>query len=724
MAALMAGGRWSLNRWRRVACIPQMEMTECGAACLAMILGFHRHHAPLAETRQSCGVDRDGASALAVQTAAAGFGMEAATVKVEVEHLGSLPLPAILHWNFDHFLVLERISRRRAILVDPVQGRHRIALEDLRRQYTGVAIVMVPGEGFRRRGQRRFNLARYRHLFRASLPSLLLVLGASLFLELVGLTFPMIGKFLVDHVVTPGRDTWLWGMAAGFGFALAAQALLTLARSWVVMNLQRALDRILLGGFLRHLLALPVSFFLQRHPGDLMERVEGNIEVRQAFSSQSVGLVLDLGLLAAFLALMLFYHLQLGLIVLGLAGVRLAYQAWLSARLEQGMTAELTASGQEATALVEALSSLETTKATGSEQRMAGRWTSRMLNRCNLALRRESWENTGGQVMVLLQGLTTALVFWLGGRAVLAERMTLGELVAFMALQELFLWPLESLLAAVTQLQYLRSNLRRLDDVLDMAKEPSGDLRPERFEGAIVLEGVGFRYGPEAGKALDRIDLAIAPGARIALVGPSGAGKSTLARLLAGLHVPTEGRIRFDGLDLEQLDLAHLRRRIGVVLQDTFLFDDTIRANLALHDPTLPLEALAEAARRACLTEVIEGLPLGWETRIGPDGRHLSGGQRQRLSLARALVHDPAVLLLDEATSALDPATEARVQAHLTELGCTRITIAHRLATVRDADRILVLDGGRVVQEGPFDALAGTPGLFRDLLRSLEAPGA
>jgi ABC-type bacteriocin/lantibiotic exporter with double-glycine peptidase domain len=701
-----------------------MEMTECGAASLAMILGYHGHHAPLAETRQACCVDRDGVSALAIQNVAATYGMEAATVKVEVKHLGELQLPAILHWDFDHFLVLERIGRRRAILVDPNQGRHRIALEDLRRHYTGVAIVMVPGDGFRHRRQRWFHLARYRDLFRASLPSLLLILGASLYLELVGLTFPLISKFLVDHVITPARETWLWGLAVGFGCALAVQAVLILVRSWIVMNLQRVLDRILLSGFLKHMLSLPVAFFLQRHPGDLMERLESVIEVRQAFSSQSVGLVLDMGLLFAFLGMMLFYHLQMGLIILAMALVRLAYQGWLAARLEQAMTSELTTSSQEASARVEALSSLETTKATGSERHMAGRWTNRMLRRCNMSLRRQEWENTGGQVMVVLQGLTTALVFWVCGRAVLAERMTVGELVAFLALQEMFLWPLESLLAAITQIQYLRSNLRRLDDVLDTVPERSGSLRLERFEGSVTLEGVSFSYGPQVEKTLDRIDLAIAPGTRIALVGPSGAGKSTLARVLAGLHVPTEGRVHFDGFDMEQLNLAHLRRRIGVVLKETFLFDDTIRANVALHDPCLPMGALTEVARRACLTEVIEALPQGWETRIGPDGRHLSGGQRQRLSLARALVHHPAILLLDEATSALDPATEARVHDNLAELPCTRITIAHRLATVRDADRILVLDHGRMVQEGPYDILAQAPGLFRDLLRSFEGAGA
>jgi ABC-type bacteriocin/lantibiotic exporter with double-glycine peptidase domain len=197
-----------------------------------------------------------------------------------------------------------------------------------------------------------------------------------------------------------------------------------------------------------------------------------------------------------------------------------------------------------------------------------------------------------------------------------------------------------------------------------------------------------------------------------------------MARLLAGLHLPTEGRVRFDGFDLEELDLVHLRRRIGVVLQETFLFDDTVRANVTMHDPSLPRATLAEAARRACLTEVIEALPKGWETRIGPDGRHLSGGQRQRLSLARALVHNPAILLLDEATSALDPATEARVHGHLAELPCTRITIAHRLATVRDADRILVMDHGRMVQAGPYEILAREPGVFRGLLHSFEGEGA
>ncbi|HJW33515.1 MAG TPA: peptidase domain-containing ABC transporter [Holophagaceae bacterium] len=705
---------------RKAPFIPQMEAVECGAASLAMVLGYHGHHAPLVEVRHACGVSRDGASALALLRAARGFGLEAEAVKVELEHLDDLPVPAILHWDFNHFLVLERLTAKGAVLVDPALGRRKVDLAELQKRFTGVALVFAPGEDFTPRPRRRPSLGRYVALLKASRPSLGQLLGASIMLQVVGLAFPVANQLLLDRVITPRQEPWLWGLAFGLAAATLGKVALSLLRAWVIQGLQTNLDLHLMGSFMAHLLHLPLGFFLQRAPGDLVQRVQSNAHLRDFFSSRSIAALLDAFLILGYAALMLAYSPRLGTVVLAFGLLRVGLLLALRERNQQIMAAELAASGREGGSLVEALSALETLKAVGAEGALLRRWTDRMVNRVNASLQRRELEITSAQGMALFQGLAAAAVLWIGGREVLAERMTVGVFASFIALQGLFMGPLESLLGAATQLQYLGNHLSRLDDVMEAAPEATGGVDPGRLKGAIELEDVAFAYTPGAPPVVAQIHIALAPGEKVALVGPSGAGKSTLARLLLGMHHPTAGSIRFDGRDLRELDLPKLRNQMGVVLQDTFLFDDTVRANLSLNDPELPLERLRWAAEQACVLDVIEALPLGFEARVGENGGLLSGGQRQRLALARALAHDPAVLLLDEATSALDLETEAKLHANLAALGCTRIVIAHRLATVKDADRILMLEGGRLVQSGTYAALRASAGPFRTLVDAME----
>jgi ABC-type bacteriocin/lantibiotic exporter with double-glycine peptidase domain len=641
--------------------------------------------------------------------------MEARGVRAEPDQLGLLPLPAILHWDFDHFVVLERLKPGRAILVDPALGRRRMGLEEVGRRFTGAALVFEPGHAFQGRPRTRPSLARYRDVFLRNLPSLAQVFLATLALEIVGLAFPVANKLLLDRVVAPRQEPWLWGLAMGLGLAMLASTCLGLVRSWVVVGLHLEMNAALMGRFLEHLLRLPLGFFLQRATGDLVQRAQSNVELQHLFNGQVITVLLDGLLLAGYAALMLAFHLPLGLLVIGICLMEAVLPLLLLDRNRQLQAAGLAAAGREGAALLEAVSGLETTKSSGAEGRLARRWAQRMTERVNNGLEAQRLALGAGAGMAILQGATAILVFIAGGREVLAHRMTLGTFVAFLTLQQLFTSPLSALLGAFLQLQYLGIHLRRLDDVMATPPEPSGIVDPGRLAGAIELRDVSFRYAQGGPLALEGITLKIAPGEFVALVGPAGSGKSTLARLLLGLHLPDTGALFFDGQDLGTLDLAKVRGQIGVVLQETFLFDDSVRGNLTLQGEDLPQDRIARAARMACVEDVILQLPQGYESRVGENGSLLSGGQRQRLSLARALAAEPAVLLLDEATSSLDRATEAQVHANLASLGCTRIVVAHRLATVRGANRILVLEGGRVVQEGTFQELLGRPGLFRAL---------
>jgi NHLM bacteriocin system ABC transporter peptidase/ATP-binding protein len=704
----------------RVPYVPQMEVTECGAACLAMVLGYHGHHAPLAELRQACGVSRNGADLLAVARAARRYGLAAEGLRVEMDQLEQVPVPAILHWDFEHFVVLERVTRDRALLVDPASGRRSMALEELGRHFTGIALGLTPSTALQPRSRTRPSLARYRQIFRESLPSIFQVLLASFALQIVALVFPMATQILLDSIIVPHQPAWLWALCAALAAAVLTKALLSLVRSFVVQGLRTVLDVTLMSRFLQHLLHLPLSFFQQREAGDLVQRVHSNTTLQNLLSSQSVSALLDGFLLIGYAALMIAFDVKLGLLIIAAGLLRVALLLFVRGRSQLAMASELTAGGREYGALLEALSGLETTKASGAENRMIQRWSHRMTGRVNSSLERRRLTMYAGHVAVVLQGLTTAAVFFVGGEQVIAQRMTIGTFASFLALQSLFMTPLESMLQTVTQLQYLGNHLERLDDVLTTPVEPSGSVDPGKLSGAVELQGVSFGYSASEPPTLQEISVSIRAGEKVAIVGPSGAGKSTLARLLLGMHLPSTGRILFDGRDLRELDLKKVRSQMGVVLQDTFLFDDTVRSNLSLKDEEIPLERLRGAAELACVHDVIEAMPEGYASRVGDNGNVLSGGQRQRLNLARALALEPAMLLLDEATSALDLDTERRVHSNLAQLGCTRILIAHRLATVRDADRILVLSDGRVVQEGSYDELSAREGLFRSLVEAKE----
>lgn len=721
MAALTARMSRIVPFRRRVPVVHQMELVECGAACLAMVLGYHGHHVPLAEAREACSVGRDGANAFDILEAGRRYGLSGVALRIEdPQALAKLTLPAILHWDFNHFVVLEAVGPRGLSLVDPNGGRYRVGMAEAGRRFTGIVLCFEKTPALRERPPTRPSLSRYRALLAQSLPSLGQIALATLCLQLVALVPPVATQLLVDRVIAPQQTPWLWGLAFLLGATAIARAVLSLVRSWVLQGLQNAMDMALMSRFLDHLLHLPLTFFLRRESGDIVQRVQSNAMLRQVFSNQSLSALLDALLLLGYALLMLGFHWRLGLVVFAFAAVRAWIFFALLRRNRRIMAAELLASGQEGAALVAALSGLETTRAIGGEARMVARWLRPTVAGVNQQLARRRIEIDVEQAVVVLKAVALAAIFLVGGQAVIDREITLGVFAAFMTLQVLFMQPLESLMQAAAQLQFLDNHLQRLDDVLDTPVEDNGRAHIQAT-GAIALEDVAFAYGRSGPRILDGISLSIAAGEKIAIVGRSGSGKSTLARLLLGMHLPTAGTLRYDGQDMRTLDLAQLRRQMGVVQQETFLFDDTVRANLSLNDPDMPLERLRWAARMACIDTVVDALPEGYHHRLGENGSLLSGGQRQRLAIARALAHRPAILLLDEATSSLDLPTEAAIHANLSSLGCTRIVIAHRLATVMDADRILVLDEGRIAQQGDYAQLVAEPGLFRELVRSFEA---
>ncbi|HEX2585422.1 MAG TPA: peptidase domain-containing ABC transporter, partial [Steroidobacteraceae bacterium] len=508
-------------------------------------------------------------------------------------------------------------------------------------------------------------------------------------------------------------------LACAFLFAILMQAMLRLARGWALSALQAILDLQLLGDFMRHAVRLPLGFFMQRKPGDLLQRMASNSELRSFLGTHIASSILDTFLLVGYAALMLMYQWQLGLLVIAVGCARAVLQIVLRNLNRMAMATELAALSGAGSTLVETLGAVETIRAASAESFAIRRWSDRVVQRAVASKPRLNLDNAAKQLTQLTNALGVAAVSALAGYQVITGGMSVGVFSAFMTLQALYLTPFNALIEAFGQWQQLGSHIARLDDVLETRPEDSGTADATSISGAISLRNVSFRYSSATPWILRDINIVIRAGEKIAIVGLSGSGKSTLARVMLGMLSPAEGAVYFDDKELRHYNLSKLRTRVGVVLQEIGTLNRSVTDNIRVTNPELSFASVKSAAQAACIDDVIEMLPNGFATILGDQGFQLSGGERQRLCIARAISSGPAVLVLDEATSALDSVVERRINANLAAMRCTRIVIAHRLDTIRDADRILVLDDGRIVQQGSFDSLSAQSGLFNTMLHSM-----
>ncbi|WP_030411084.1 NHLP family bacteriocin export ABC transporter peptidase/permease/ATPase subunit [Streptomyces sp. NRRL S-1448] len=711
----------------RTPTVLQMEAVECGAASLAMVLAHYGRHVPLEELRIACGVSRDGSRASNLLKAARSYGLTAKGMQMETAALAEVQAPAILFWEFNHYVVYDgmgrRMGRRGVHINDPDKGRRFVPTEDFDTSFTGVALVFEPSESFRKGGRKPGVLGAVPARMRGTTGTLLAALLASLLLVAVGAAVPALSRTYIDMFLIGNQTSLLGPLFASMAAMVALTAVLTGLQQANLLRGRIISSTLTSARFLRHLLRLPVTFFAQRSPADLVQRLQSNDAVAETLARDLAAAGVD-GIVVVLYAVLLWtYDPQLTVIGVGIALLNVVAMR-IVIRLRATHTAKLRADTARLTnTAYTGLQLIETMKATGGENGYFRRWAGQH------AATLEEQQRLGvpsawlAVVAPTLATLNSALILWIGGLRAVEGHISIGLLVAFQALVTRFTAPITRLNGVAGRIQDFAADVARLKDVESFPADslytrPGSDGDTRRLKGHVTLENITFGYSPLDKPLLTGFSLAVGPGRQVALVGGSGSGKSTVSRLISGLYSPWEGTIRIDGQRLEDLSRSALAGSVSFVDQDVFLFEGTVRDNVALWDPSIPDDAVITALKDAALyDDVIARRPDGIHSRVEQDGRNFSGGQRQRLEIARALVRRPSILVLDEVTSALDAQTEQIIMDNLRRRGCACVVIAHRLSTVRDSDEIVVLDHGVVVERGRHEDLVAAGGAYAELVK-------
>jgi len=707
------------------------------------MLGYYGQIVPLAELRQACGVSRNGSKASNIVKAARRYGLKAQGFKRELDELQQLPCPYIVFWNFNHFLVVEGFGRERVYVNDPKTGPRVVSLQEFDAAYTGVVLVMEPSPDFQKGGQKPGVVLALWDRLQHSVGTLAYCVLVGFLLVIPTLAVPVFTQVFVDNILIQGMQNWLRPLLLGMLVTAILRGLLT----WLQLQSLRRLKIKLAVGmssrFLWHLLSLPMSFYDQRFAGEVANRVSLNDEVADVLSGRLAATVIDAAMTIFYILVLFQYDRVLTAIGIVFAGINVLALEWLSRQridtnrrlvLEYGKVAGVTIAG---------LQGIETLKASGLEPNFFSRWAGYYTKAINAQQELDSQNLVLGVLPTFLSALTVALVLVVGGFRVMEGRLSIGMLVAFQSLMQSFLDPVNRLVGFGSVLQELVGDLERLDDLLhhpmdqDLALSgqtvetmASGSPPPDkkliarsfslkanyRLQGYLELKNITFGYSHVDPPLIEKFNLSIKPGQRVALVGGSGSGKSTIAKLVCGLYDPWEGAILFDGQDRSRLPHRLLTQSIALVEQDIVLFAGTVRENLTLWDATVPNRQLVRACQDAAIHDVVLSLPGGYDAQLIEGGTNLSGGQRQRLEIARALANNPAILVMDEATSALDAETEKMIDQNLRRRGCTCLIVAHRLSTIRDCDEIIVLEQGRVIQQGTHEELRRVKGVYSQLI--------
>lgn len=706
----------------KVPVIMQMEVLECGAASLAMVLAYYGKWIPLEQVREDCGVSRDGSNAKNVLKAARSYGLIAKGYRYEPEDLKKNgKFPCVIHWNFNHFVVLNGFKGDKAVLNDPAKGTYTVSKETFDRSFTGICLMFEPNEDFQPSGKPKSMFSFAKKRLSGAEVAIAFVMLTTVISSLLGIIYPAFSRVFLDRLLTQKNPEWFYPFLVGLALISAIQLLVAWIRTVYSLQIDGKMAVVGTTTFMWKVLRLPMQFFSQRMAGDIASRQNSNASISKNLVNTFAPLALNTAMMIFYLVVMIRYSWLLTLVGLVSILVNLLMSHIISQKRINLTRVQMRDAGKLASATVAGIEMIETIKASGAENGYFEKWSGYQASVNTQKVKYAKLNQYLGMIPSLVSSLTNTAVMMIGVWLTMKGEFTVGMIMAFQGFLASFTAPATALISAGQTLQEMRTEMERVEDVMEYPNDPVFENETEaesyaKLTGEIELKNVTFGYSSLAEPLIKDFNLSLKPGSRVALVGFSGCGKSTLAKLISGLYQPWSGEILFDGKPMSQIDRSVFTASLAVVDQDIIIFEDTIANNIKMWDDSIEDYSMIKAASDVQMHEEILRRDGGYQYRITEGGKDFSGGQRQRLEIARVLAQEPTIIIMDEATSALDAKTEYEVVNSIKNRGITCIVVAHRLSTIRDCDEIIVLDRGNVVERGKHDELYAKGGLYTQLV--------
>ena len=701
----------------KVPFIMQMEALECGAACLCMVLAYHGRWLPLEQVRSDCGVSRDGSNARNIYRAAAMYGLKATAFRMEPSELRNIECPAIIHWNFNHFVVLNGFKKNHAVINNPARGTVNVPLDEFDKSFTGVVLTFEKTEDFSPEGRPRSVLAFAMSRLKGTAAAFIFVFLTGIFASLLDILNPVFSKIFLDDILSGQTRSWFLPFIYAMFAVLFLKFCLSAVNAVCRLRIEGKFAITANAEFLWHILRLPIEFFSQRYAGDIIMRQSSNEGIAGMLISQLSPILLNMGLMVFYFLMLLQYNPVLTVIGISSAVINMLLSQYAAKKSVTYSRLSQSSGGSVSSVTMASIDMIETIKASGAENGIMERFSGYLAKQHNANMAAQRFLTYFNILPSVIGQILNLAVLLFGVLFIMNGEMTIGTLMAFQGFLGSFLSPVGQISGVAQGLTAMRTNMERIEDVMNYKPEPENNVEiTGKLTGTLQMKSVSFGYGKLSPPLIRDFSLDLTPGKTVAIVGASGSGKSTVAKLITGLYEPWEGEILFDGKKRAEIDEYSFRSSVSMVDQEITLFEDSVAENIRMWDPSIEDFAVILAARDADMHETIVKRSGGYKQTVAENGRNFSGGQRQRLEIARVLAQEPTIAVLDEATSALDAKTEETVMKNIRKIGCACVIIAHRLSTVRDCDEIIVLEKGEIVERGTHDYLYALGGKYTGLV--------